>query len=114
MTGNGLAVVDDADAVPDAVMHALARETKLSETSFLQTAEAGDADYRHRIWMPSGEIPFAGHPSLGAAAAVARARGESRATYVQQTEAGLQPVDVEIDGVPGPRSMLHERRGPRA
>jgi trans-2,3-dihydro-3-hydroxyanthranilate isomerase len=114
MAGNGLAVVHDADAVPDAAMHALARETKLSETSFLQSPDAGDADYRHRIWMPSGEIPFAGHPSLGAAAAFARARGDSRATYVQQTEAGLQPVDVEIDGLLAHVSMLQEpaRFGP--
>src|SRR5690242_4370657 len=108
MTGNGLAVVHDADAVPEAVMHALARETKLSETSFLQSPDAGGADYRHRIWMPSGEIPFAGHPSLGAAAAFARARGESGATYVQQTEAGLQPVDVELDGMLAHVSMLQE------
>ena len=49
MTGNGLAVVHDADAVQDAAMHALARETKLSETSFLQSPDAGGADYRHRI-----------------------------------------------------------------
>jgi trans-2,3-dihydro-3-hydroxyanthranilate isomerase len=114
MTGNGLAVVHDADAIPDGVMHALARETKLSETSFLQSPDAGGADYRHRIWMPSGEIPFAGHPSLGAAAAFARARGESRATYVQQTEAGLQPVDVEIEGLLAHVSMLQEpaRFGP--
>jgi trans-2,3-dihydro-3-hydroxyanthranilate isomerase len=114
MTGNGLAVVHDADAVPDAVMHALARETRLSETSFVQSADAGGADYRHRIWMPSGEIPFAGHPSLGAAAAVAHARDKRRATYVQQTEAGLQPVEVEMDGRLARVSMLQEpaRFGP--
>jgi trans-2,3-dihydro-3-hydroxyanthranilate isomerase len=108
MTGNGLAVVHDADAVPDAVMHAIARETRLSETSFVQTPDADGADYRHRIWMPSGEIPFAGHPSLGTAAAVARARGEARATYVQQTEAGLQPVDVELEDRLARVSMLQE------
>jgi trans-2,3-dihydro-3-hydroxyanthranilate isomerase len=114
MTGNGLAVVEDADGIPDAVMHALARETRLSETSFLQSADADGADYRHRIWMPSGEIPFAGHPSLGAAVAVARARDERRATYVQQTQAGLQPVDVELDGRLAHVSMVQEpaRFGP--
>jgi trans-2,3-dihydro-3-hydroxyanthranilate isomerase len=106
MTGNGLAVVHDADAVPDEVMHAIARETRLSETSFVQSAEG--ADYRHRIWMPSGEIPFAGHPSLGTAAAVARVRGEARVTYVQQTQAGLQPVDVELDDRLARVSMLQE------
>src|SRR4051794_41189771 len=106
MTGNGLAVVHDADAVPDAVMHALARETRLSETSFLQSADAGGADYRHRIWMPSGEIPFAGHPSLGAAAAVAHARDERRATYVPQTGAGPEPGGGVMDGRVGPGSVV--------
>ena len=108
MTGNGLAVVHDADGVPDEVMHAIARETRLSETSFVQAPAQDGADYRHRIWMPSGEIPFAGHPSLGTAAAVARARGEERATYVQQTDAGLQPIDVELDGLLARVSMLQE------
>jgi trans-2,3-dihydro-3-hydroxyanthranilate isomerase len=108
LTGNALAVVQDADGVSDAVMHAFARETRLSETSFVQSAQQDGADYRHRIWMMSGEIPFAGHPSLGVAAAVARARGEARATYVQQTVPGLQPVDVELDGVVARVSMLQE------
>ena len=50
--------------------------------------------------MMCGEIPFAGHPSLGVAAAVARVRGEERVTYTQETGAGLQPIDVEVaDGV---------------
>src|SRR5438045_422467 len=108
MTGNGLAVVHDADAVPDAVMHAIARETRLSETSFVQSPNAEGADYRNRIWMPSGEIPFAGHPSLGTAAAVAHERGETGVTYVQQTEAGLQPIEVELDGLLARVSMLQE------
>ena len=99
----------DADDVADAVMHAFARETRLSETSFVQSPEAEGADYRHRIFMASGEIPFAGHPSLGTAAAVARQRGESRATYVQQTRPGLQPVDVEAEGLVSRVSMLQQR-----
>jgi trans-2,3-dihydro-3-hydroxyanthranilate isomerase len=106
--GNGLAVVHDADGLPDRVMHALARETRLSETSFVQAPEVDGADYRHRIWMMSGEIPFAGHPSLGTAVAVAAARGESRVTYVQQTRPGLQPVEVELQGRRARVSMLQE------
>jgi trans-2,3-dihydro-3-hydroxyanthranilate isomerase len=89
-------------------MHAFARETKLSETSFVQPAEADGADYRHRIWMMSGEIPFAGHPSLGTAVAVARARGESTASFVQQTQPGLQRVEVEVSGNAARASMLQE------
>ena len=107
LAGNGLAVVHDADPLSDATMHAFARETKLSETSFVQTAEGG-ADYRHRIFMMSGEIPFAGHPSLGVAVAVARARGEAQVTYVQQTQPGEQAIDVELDGLRASVSMLQE------
>ena len=108
LAGNGLAVVHDADDVPDAVMHAFARETRLSETSFVQSPTADGADYRNRIWMPTGEIPFAGHPSLGAAVAVARAWSEGSVTYTQQTGAGLQPIDVDVDGGLTHASMLQE------
>ncbi len=104
--GNGLAVVHDADGLPDELMLAFAREMRLSETSFVQTG--ADADYRHRIFMPTGEIPFAGHPSLGTAVAVARERGETEAAYVQQTHAGRQPVEVRLDGDRASASMLQE------
>lgn len=79
-------------------MIAFARETRLSETTFVQTATVDGADYRNRICMMSGELDFAGHPSLGTAVAVALARGEEHASYVQQTRAGLQPIDVEVRG----------------
>jgi trans-2,3-dihydro-3-hydroxyanthranilate isomerase len=108
LTGNGLAVVHDADAVTDAAMLAFARETRLSETSFVQTATAPGAHYRHRIWMMQGELPFAGHPSLGTAIAVARARGERIATYVQETGAGTQPIEVELGEAGGRAAMLQE------
>jgi trans-2,3-dihydro-3-hydroxyanthranilate isomerase len=108
LQGNALAVVHDADDVPDDVMLAFAREVRLSETSFLQRPTAEGADYRNRIWMRGGEIPFAGHPSLGAAAAMARARAESAVTYVQETRAGLQPVDVEEENGVVHASMLQE------
>jgi trans-2,3-dihydro-3-hydroxyanthranilate isomerase len=107
LAGNGLAVVHDADGLSEATMHAFARETRLSETSFVQSAD-GAADYRHRIFMMSGEIPFAGHPSLGTAVAVARLRGESRVTYVQRTQPGEQAIDVELDGLHASVSMLQE------
>jgi trans-2,3-dihydro-3-hydroxyanthranilate isomerase len=98
LSGNQLAVVHDADDVDDATMIAFARETRLSETTFVQTPTVDGADYRNRICMMSGELDFAGHPSLGTAVAVALARGEDRASYVQQTRAGLQPIDVEVRG----------------
>jgi trans-2,3-dihydro-3-hydroxyanthranilate isomerase len=106
LAGNGLAVVHDADDVDDATMQAIARETRLSETTFVQTADADGADYRNRIFTVTSELPFAGHPSLGTAVAVARARGETHASYVQQTIAGLQPIDVRLDGALAHASML--------
>jgi trans-2,3-dihydro-3-hydroxyanthranilate isomerase len=106
MAGNALAVVHEADELDDQTMHAFARETNLSETTFVQTATVEGADYRNRIWMPGAELDFAGHPSLGTAVAVAHARGEREASYVQQTRAGLQPIDVRLEGEVAYASML--------
>ena len=89
-------------------MGAFARETRLAETTFVQTPDRDGAHYRNRIWTVAGEVPFAGHPSLGTAVAVAEARGESAAAYVQQTGAGLQPIDVRRDGDQWTASMLQE------
>jgi trans-2,3-dihydro-3-hydroxyanthranilate isomerase len=98
LAGNGLAVVDEADEVNEETMLALAKETRLSETTFVQTARAEGADYRNRIFTVEREIPFAGHPSLGTAVAVARWRGLDRARFVQETGAGLQSIEVHSDG----------------
>lgn len=94
LSGNGLAVVADADDLGAEVMLAFARETRLSETTYVQSASEGAASYRNRIWTPGEELPFAGHPSLGTAVAVTRWRGETEAALVQQTGAGLQPIEV--------------------
>lgn len=108
LAGNQLAVVHDADGVDDDTMGSFAWETRLSETTFVQTPTREGADYRNRIWTVGGEVPFAGHPSLGTAVAVAEARGESEVSYVQQTGAGLQPVDVRRGGDGWHASMLQE------
>ena len=108
LAGNGLAVVHDADDLDEATMLAFARETRLSETTFVQSADEAGASYRNRIFTMNGELDFAGHPSLGTAVAVAHARGEAHAGYVQQTRAGLQPIDVELDGRAARASMLQE------
>jgi trans-2,3-dihydro-3-hydroxyanthranilate isomerase len=106
LTGNQLAVVRDADRLDDERMAAFARETRLSETTFVQSPTEDGAAYRNRIFTVAGEIPFAGHPSLGTAVAVALAKGEREATYVQQTGAGLQPIDVRLDNAHAWASML--------
>jgi trans-2,3-dihydro-3-hydroxyanthranilate isomerase len=101
-------VVHDADDLDEQAMLAFARETRLSETSFVQTATVARADYRNRIWTIARELPFAGHPSLGAAVAVALRRGDGEARYLQQTPAGLQPVQVRLDGDRATASMHQE------
>jgi trans-2,3-dihydro-3-hydroxyanthranilate isomerase len=79
-------------------MLAMARELRLAETTFVQSTDADGADYRNRIFTVRQEIPFAGHPSLGTAVAVARWRGLDSARFVQETGAGLQPIEVSSDG----------------
>jgi trans-2,3-dihydro-3-hydroxyanthranilate isomerase len=108
LRGNQLAVVHDADGLDEKTMLAFARETKLSETTFVQSPSREGADYRNRIFDPREELRFAGHPSLGTAVAVARAAGELEASYVQETPAGLQPIDVRLDGDLAQVSMLQE------
>ncbi len=75
----------------------------------MQTAPTGSsADYVNRIFTVVDEMPFAGHPSLGTAVAVAHERGDTDASYVQRTHAGEQPVDVHLDGRSARASMLQE------
>src|SRR5215212_6674573 len=97
LEGNLLAVIHDADDVSDHVMQRLGTRLRLSETSFVQTATASGADYRHRIFTIAQELPFAGHPSVGTGAAVVRRRGQRTATLVQETIEGLQRLDVQLE-----------------
>src|SRR4029079_1060363 len=90
LLGNPVAVVHDADGVTDEQMAAFARWTNLSETTFLLTPTAPAADYRLRIWTPGGELPFAGHPTLGSAHAWLEAGGvPADEDIVQECGAGL-------------------------
>jgi PhzF family phenazine biosynthesis protein len=90
LLGNPVAVVHDADDVSDEEMAAFARWTNLSETTFLLTPTQPGADYRLRIWTPGGELPFAGHPTLGSAHAWLEAGGAPAGDdLVQECGAGL-------------------------
>lgn len=98
--GNPLAVVVDAEGFDDTAMQAFANWTNLSETSFLLPPTQPGASYRVRIFTPRQELPFAGHPSVGAAHAALDA-GLAQAVdgrLVQECAAGLLPVRVEGDG----------------
>lgn len=96
--GNFHLVVHDADAIPDGVMARFASRNRLSETSFVQSPSptADGADYRHRIFTTESELPFAGHPSVGTAAAVAARRGLTSASFLQETGAGLQRLTLTL------------------
>lgn len=91
LRGNPVAVVHAADGLSDEQMAAFARWTNLSETTFLLRPTDPDADYRLRIFTPGGELPFAGHPTLGSAHAWLEAGGAPRGegVVVQECGAGL-------------------------
>ncbi len=99
LEGNPLAVVHDADDLDTEQMQRFARWTDLSETTFLLAPTIPEADYRVRIFTPSRELPFAGHPTLGTAHAWLEAGGEVRdgATIVQECGAGPVPIRT-LDG----------------
>ncbi len=98
-TGNPLAVVHGADRLDGDQMQALAREFNLSETVFVLLPTRPEASYRARIFTPREELPFAGHPSVGAAIAVYRREGGSgEVDLVQECGAGLLPIAVHPEG----------------
>jgi len=91
--GNPLAVVHDADGLSNQQMADFARWTNLSETTFLSAPSDPKADYRVRIWTVGGELPFAGHPTIGSAHAWLEAGGvPSGDAVVQECGAGLVTV----------------------
>lgn len=99
MVGNPVAVVHDADGISDDEMAAFARWTNLSETTFLLQPTHDFADYRLRIFTPGGELPFAGHPTLGSARAWLEASGAPRTpgTLRQECAAGLIELKQDAD-----------------
>lgn len=99
LRGNPLGVVRGGEGLSDAQMLAITRWLGFSETTFLLPPSDGQADYRVRIFYPAGELPFAGHPTLGSARAWLAAGGTPRdpACLVQECGVGLVPVRVEGD-----------------
>ena len=108
--GNPVAVVFDADDIPDADMRRIANWTNLSETTFI--CASSSADYRLRIFTPERELPFAGHPTIGSAHAAREAgivSGDVR-EFAQDCIAGVIPLTVDDTGaiharVPRPKTF---------
>lgn len=96
--GNPLAVVLDSEEISDAAMQRFASWTNLSETTFLlppsPNGQAAGADYRVRIFTPGGELPFAGHPTLGSCHAWLTGGGKPRTEglVIQECAQGLVPL----------------------
>ena len=98
--GNPVAVVLDGTGLSDASMQSFARWTQLSETTFVlppsPEAKAQGADYKLRIFTPGGELPFAGHPTLGSASAGLKAGGQAQQAGVLVQECGVGLVRLEM------------------
>lgn len=93
LTGNPLCVFEDGSSLDDASMQALALQFNLSETSFISRSDKADA--RVRIFTPTYEMPFAGHPTLGTTHVVADLRGLQDTVSL---ELNVGPIPVKRDG----------------
>lgn len=98
LLGNPVAVVVDAEGLSDETMARFARWTNLSETTFLLAPTNDAADYRLRIFTPGGELPFAGHPTLGSAHAWLEAGGVPKTEGVVVQECGAGLVELRVEG----------------
>lgn len=99
LLGNPVAVILDADGLTTEQMQAIANWTNLSETTFVLPPTDAEADYQLRIFTPRGELPFAGHPTLGSAHALlesGRIKPRSEGRLVQQCGMGL--VELRLSG----------------
>ncbi|MCZ4059857.1 PhzF family phenazine biosynthesis protein [Pantoea sp. LMR881] len=94
--GNPLAVIMDAQGLSDEQLAAIARWTNLSETTFVLPPQDPQADYRVRIFTVEGELPFAGHPTLGTAHALLEAGWPTQKPGVIVQECGVGNVTVKI------------------
>lgn len=94
-SGNQLAVFPDARSIPERAMQPIAREFNFAETTFVLPAVDARHACRVRIFTPKAELPFAGHPTVGTAAVLARLGVVQPPLAV--LEEGIGPVPVELD-----------------
>jgi trans-2,3-dihydro-3-hydroxyanthranilate isomerase len=91
-SGNPLAVVLDADHLTTAQMQTITKEFNLSETTFVMKPEDPNNTAKMRIFFPGGEMPFAGHPTLGTAVLLAELHDLNEVRF--ELKAGLTPVRI--------------------
>ncbi|MCH4545834.1 MULTISPECIES: PhzF family phenazine biosynthesis protein [Rhizobium] len=97
LAGNPLAVIFDGDDLSDEAMQAITREINLSETVFVQPSTNPAYAARLRIFTPGRELPFAGHPTVGTAVALAeRAHGDATRDLVSVLEENVGPVRCAV------------------
>ncbi|MFP3516626.1 PhzF family phenazine biosynthesis protein [Pseudomonas sp. SIMBA_077] len=98
LKGNPVAVVLDADSLTDEQMADFARWTNLSETTFVLKPKTPEADYRLRIFTTLGELPFAGHPTLGSCHAWLEAGGTPQGEeIIQECKVGLIRIRRNVE-----------------
>jgi len=97
--GNGLAVVLEGAGLSDAQMLGFARWTQMAETTFLLPPTVAGADYKVRIFSATREMPFAGHPTLGSAAAWLHAGGRPQHSGCVVQECAIGLVEIDQSGV---------------
>ena len=98
LQGNPAAIVFDADALDGARLQAIAREFNLSETAFILKPQDASHTAHVRIFTPADEVPFAGHPNIGAAFALASDRPLKGNDLVFEEKAGLVPLRLDRIG----------------
>ncbi len=107
-TGNQLAVFGDGAVVPESAMQPIAKELNLPETVFVMPPLAG-GDHRLRIFTPARELPFAGHPTIGAAFFLAGGRDQS---LLIEERVGVMHVDVTSGFIEMEQPLPNFRNGP--
>jgi PhzF family phenazine biosynthesis protein len=94
--GNGLAVVVDGEGLSDDQMQTFAAWTNLAETTFMLPPTDALADYKLRIFSPTREMLFAGHPTLGSCAAWLHTGGEPKQENLVRQECGVGLVEIDV------------------
>jgi PhzF family phenazine biosynthesis protein len=96
--GNGLAVIVDAEGLSDTQLQTFAAWTNLAETTFLLAPTDAGADYKLRIFTPTREMLFAGHPTLGSCAAWLHNGGVPQQEGLVRQECKIGIVDIDVSG----------------